>query len=638
MKAKNLLYLLMIVGLLAGTWALPVAADEPGASTDRAPAGIESLSGSLLAFDNGDQGYDFCAAPGTTQTFCFWAEVYTPDWTYAYDPFLSFPSDWVVLNAWDNGPDYCDSGSWTFYGWGNWDGPWEMYFDLSVYTSSVDHCYTYLCAEVITGSVGDASWYWDSDEYGAAPNHPCSDDGYTPTGMPACDEMVNPVASIPPCEEGIYVMPEYQAGEIEPGTSEDFDLTVLNMSGMEEYVDIGYLADGPGDCYGPTYGGPIGDGDTWPFSVTVEMDPGAQPGDIVGCQVIVDGENSGYGDIALIEAQPRFPGPEAYALDVYPGYQLVHWPDLEVPGTWNLIGSVPQFHPAGDFLGTDFTQMYAFDYDSNEFVSIDIATGARTVIGTSVPTGNWTGMTGTADGSALYASSSVCGTESYLYEIDPASGAATLIGPMGAGSCMIDIAINAAGEMYGVDIVDDSLYAIDTGTGAATYIGSTGASANYAQGMDFDFATNTLYWAAYTTGGELRILDTGSGMSTLIGPFPGGNEVDCLAIPGEGGPENTMHVENMFLMPDYPFLNMRVQVADQDGMPLGDVVVDAAVTSPFAEWGRWRMTKPNGWSRFWSLLVAPGYYEICVGNLELEGYAYNPGDNVYDCMGWDYMP
>src|SRR5690606_30009569 len=39
-----------------------------------------------------------------------------------------------------------------------------------------------------------------------------------------------------------------------------------------------------------------------------------------------------------------------------------------------------------------------------------------------------------------------------------------------------------------------------------------------------------LYWAAYTTQGELRVIDTTTGASTLIGPFPDGTEVDCLAF------------------------------------------------------------------------------------------------------------
>lgn len=642
MKAKRVFYLLMIVGLLAGTWALPVAADEPAPSTGPAPAMIQSLSGSNVTFDNGSQGYDFCAAPGSTQTFCFYAESFTNDYEYVYDVFLKFPTDWTVVSVWDNGPTYCDSGSWGSLSWYPHDGPWEIDIYHPRYMSPTDHCYTYYCAEVVTGSVGDASWYWDGDGYGGPPHWPCSDDGYTPSGMTACDEMINPVASIPPCEPGIYLNPEHQSGGVEPGGSADFDLAVMNMSGGTAAVNFYYTPSGPGDCYGPPSSDPIPDGTVWPFLVTVEMDPGAGPGDVVDCEIYAYDVVSGYDDYAWIHAEPEFPGPPAYALDVYPGYQLVYWDDLEIPGTWTLKGSVPQFHPGGDFLGENYDFIYAVDYDTNQFVTISTADGTRTVIGTATPTGNWTGVTGTADGGTLYASSSVCGTESYLYTIDPATGASTLVGSMRPGSCMIDIAINAEGEMYGVDIVDDSLYSIDTATGAATYIGSTGASANYAQGMDFDFATGTLYWAAYTASGELRTLDTGTGMSTLIGGFPGGNEVDCLSIPTGGGQELTMHVgyiEGFFSL-DYlgrPILRMFVLAEDENLVPLGNVAVDASMWVPDGgPFARTRFTKPSGWARFHWGSTASGTWTICVDNLTLAGYVYNPDDNWETCYDWYY--
>ena len=59
-------------------------------------------------------------------------------------------------------------------------------------------------------------------------------------------------------------------------------------------------------------------------------------------------------------------------------------------------------------------------------------------------------------------------------------------------------------------------------------------SANYAQGMDFDEETGILWWAAYTSQGELRVIDTSNGASLLIGGFTGGAEVDSLAIATGG--------------------------------------------------------------------------------------------------------
>lgn len=229
-------------------------------------------------------------------------------------------------------------------------------------------------------------------------------------------------------------------------------------------------------------------------------------------------------------------GEQAYALDVYPGLNLVQFPDADVPGTMNVVGSVPQFHPAGDFLNGDFSTLYALDYDTNEFVAIDTSTAARTVLGTTSPNGNWSGMTGAPDGT-LYAVSSVCGSSSTLYTVDPDDGTLTTVGEIGSGTCIIDIAINAEGEMYGVDIVSDSLYAIDPSTGAGTVVGSLGVDANFAQGMDFEENSGILYWAAYTSQGEMRVIDTTTGASASVGAFAGGAEIDALAFTtgGSGG-------------------------------------------------------------------------------------------------------
>jgi len=638
MTAQRVFYLLTLVALLAGTWVLPAVADEPGLSAGQAPAGgIQSLSGSMATF-NPAAGGDICYAPGSTQTFCFLSESYTTDWEYAYDNFFGFPSDWQVVSAYDAGPDVCDyGGTWGTFGWYIGSGAWELDAYTPRYQANpTDHCYTNICVEVVTGTGGDVSWYWSGDGYGGAPHHPCSDDGYTPAGWAACDEAINPVAAIPPCAEGLYLSPGDQGGAIPPGDSDVFFLNLWNNTTVDEYADVYYAATGPGTCYGPATSPLILAGDTWVFDVTVEMDPGANVGDVVDCEVHAVGQNTGYEDYAYIHAEALFPGPPAYALDVYPGYNLVHWDDLEIPGAWTAVGSVPGFRPAGDFLGDNFDIMYALNYDTNAFSTIDTATGAETIIGYSTPTGSWTGMTGTADGSTLYAASSSCGTESYLYEVDPGTGALTLIGPMRAGSCMIDIAINADGDMYGVDIVDDSLYQIDTGTGAATYIGYTGASANYAQGMDFDNASGTLYWAAYTASGELRTLDLNTGASTLVGGFPGGAEVDCLAIPTvPGGAPCVFATHVRIIALPSPYLLGIVRVGTGPGTKVPGATVNV-------EWDlggyyivpQTRVTNANGLAFPVMVRNWPFTYYLNLISISAPGYDYCPGDNWEDHASW----
>ena len=76
---------------------------------------------------------------------------------------------------------------------------------------------------------------------------------------------------------------------------------------------------------------------------------------------------------------------------------------------------------------------------------------------------------------------------------------------------------------------------IDPATAAGTVVGSVGIDASYAQGMDFDEETDTLYWAAYNVSSgsgvpELRTIDTATGASFLIGGFASGTEFDSFAV------------------------------------------------------------------------------------------------------------
>ncbi|HOV49132.1 MAG TPA: S8 family serine peptidase, partial [Anaerolineae bacterium] len=232
-------------------------------------------------------------------------------------------------------------------------------------------------------------------------------------------------------------------------------------------------------------------------------------------------------------ASPLADAAPAFAIDLSTGDLGTFMSDA--PGAWTDIGPVGLDGPfAGDFLGGDFSQMYVLDYYANTLYVVDTATGVATEIGTSTPQSGqvWTGMTGFVDGT-LYAASTD-GGQSYLYTVDPATGATTVVGEITNAPVIIDIAINADGEMYGVDIGSDVLVAIDPATGAGTVVGSLGYNANYAQGMDFEEESGVLYWAAYGTSGELRIIDTETGASTSVGAFPGGTEVDCLAFATGG--------------------------------------------------------------------------------------------------------
>lgn len=242
-------------------------------------------------------------------------------------------------------------------------------------------------------------------------------------------------------------------------------------------------------------------------------------------ELVLDLNSSRYG---ITQAPP------AYGVDLFTDTVYL-WPDASVPGTTELIGTPgPTSLFAGDFLGGDFSTLYVVSYDNNKLYAVDTATAAATEIGTTIPpTGTFSGLAGA--GNIMYGVAVECGSQSILTTIDVATAEVTTIGPISNSACLIDLSyVPDTGMLYGVDLVTDEFIMIDPATGAGTVVGSTGTAANYAQGMDYDEENNIFYWAAYTSGPELRIIDINTGASVAVGSFTLG-EVDSFAIAAGGG-------------------------------------------------------------------------------------------------------
>ena len=203
------------------------------------------------------------------------------------------------------------------------------------------------------------------------------------------------------------------------------------------------------------------------------------------------------------------------------------------PGNTSLVGDIGIGDAiyGADFLNGDFSELHALS-NSNRYMRISTADGTPSIVGTAAPSSGhmWTGVAGDPNGT-LFASSSD-GSASHLYTINPADGTPTLIGAIGF-PIIIDIAIDADGQMYGHDIDGDVIVSINKATAAGTLIGPTGFDANYAQGMDYDEQNGILYLAAYdiTSQGHLRAVDTVTGNTTNLGVFgPAAMEADGFAI------------------------------------------------------------------------------------------------------------
>jgi hypothetical protein len=136
-------------------------------------------------------------------------------------------------------------------------------------------------------------------------------------------------------------------------------------------------------------------------------------------------------------------------------------------------------------------QTGTFDLGTGAFLPVGFATG---------PTTGATGLTCTVNGTWYLSSYDPTPAVTNLFVGDVTTGTFTLVGPIAAG-IVIDISIDSQGNLYGNSISNDSLYSIDTTTGVGTLLGPTGAATNFAQGMDFDWSTDTLYATLYTGGG-----------------------------------------------------------------------------------------------------------------------------------------
>ncbi len=233
-------------------------------------------------------------------------------------------------------------------------------------------------------------------------------------------------------------------------------------------------------------------------------------------------------------------GVNAYAFDISDinHATLVNF-NTSTPGTFNIVadrGTLDAY--SGDFLIGDTPLLYILRPMSNNLLSINTTTGAPYIIGPSIPLANhhWSGLTSGMNGT-LYASSTDCSTTSEIYTIDPSTGAATPLVGVTNAVCLSDIAMDANGEMYGVDVYQDRLIKFNLNNGHGTQIGWLGVDANGQQGLSFDQTTGTLYWAAYIngSGGQLRVIDTQTGASALLGAFPYNHQVVALAFPTNGG-------------------------------------------------------------------------------------------------------
>jgi len=229
---------------------------------------------------------------------------------------------------------------------------------------------------------------------------------------------------------------------------------------------------------------------------------------------------------------------QVFALDVRLG-RFLSFPVTSPANT--SLGATAFTSFAMDFNAAG-TTLYAVQYNTTApgtLGTIDTATGAFTAIapitGAAAGEANIGGLSLDPTTNIMYALGPAAAGVNTLYTINVATGNTTLVAPLSDPAALfIDIAIDNAGNMFAHDIVSDSIYSVNKTTGATTLLGPTGFAANFAQGMDFDPATNILYATIYTGGGvgSYVSINTTTGAATLIADTTSWNAEMEMAIRG----------------------------------------------------------------------------------------------------------
>ena len=204
------------------------------------------------------------------------------------------------------------------------------------------------------------------------------------------------------------------------------------------------------------------------------------------------------------------------------------------------VVSLADYNANNFFTGGDFTPYgyYAITQTTNKLIKVDTATGAQQLIGNATaPAGYvWSGMSWDAATKNLYGiASASSGTA--LCIIDPFTAAVSLVAIIPVGLTEW-VAVSNNGNMY---VMSDNnyVYSVNKTTGAATALSNpVGADVIYEQDADFDPVTDKLYLTTLILSqnyvGDLRTVDTNTGISSVIGTLGGLSEIDATGIAGPG--------------------------------------------------------------------------------------------------------
>jgi PKD repeat protein len=172
---------------------------------------------------------------------------------------------------------------------------------------------------------------------------------------------------------------------------------------------------------------------------------------------------------------------------------------------------------AGAALGTATSNLLRIDPATGAATPVGPVGYALTALAVDPTTGILYGGTGTKS----------AGSANSLVRVDRTTGVGTLVGVFGNGLHFGDLAFDAPGQLYSWA---DDLYTVDKATGADAVVGN---STIHTQAAALAFCGNTLYFAD-ATDSDLRIVDKAAGTIVLavgtLGGAPGSPGIPIAAL------------------------------------------------------------------------------------------------------------
>lgn len=215
------------------------------------------------------------------------------------------------------------------------------------------------------------------------------------------------------------------------------------------------------------------------------------------------------------------------------GFAQLYGLSTSAPGTvYRLNPTTGAATKVVDLTGESFTSLVGFDalngtlYASDvsianpsqfRFGSVDLATGAFTVLNSQLNSANWLGLAGNDNDNILYAWD---GDRGQFVSVQP-DGTATVFGPVQT-TTFSGLAYDRNNDvLYAAEYGNpegDRLCRIDTTTGAVTGVGLIGFALDFRVGLTFDpdFLDGGRLYMEF--GNNLYSLSTTGGAASLIGP------------------------------------------------------------------------------------------------------------------------